>query len=88
MRKKKKNLKTSHCALAGAILNMCPAIGLDVYITLMKISREKHDELRALLEDTIEYFCDENMVSGQVAWTITECLAIAKQAELDGALAA
>ena len=67
---------------------MCPAIGLDVYITLMKISREKHDELRALLEDTIEYFCDENMVSGQVAWTITECLAIAKQAELEGALAA
>ena len=54
----------------------------------MKISREKHDELRALLEDTIEYFCDENMVSGQVAWTITECLAIAKQAELDGALVA
>jgi len=54
----------------------------------LEISREKAQELRELLEDTIEYFCDEHMVSGQLAWTIAECLAIAKQAELEGALAA
>ena len=53
----------------------------------MEISREKEQELRELLEDTIEYFCDNNTVSGQVAWTITECLAIAKQAQLEGAVA-
>ena len=55
---------------------------------LMEISREKAQELRELLEDTIEYFCDQQQVSGEVAWTITECLAIAKQAELEGLLAA
>ena len=52
----------------------------------MQISREKHDELYALLEDTIEYFCDNEQVSGEVAWTIAECLAVAKQAELRGEL--
>ena len=54
----------------------------------MEISREKAQELRELLEDTIEYFCDNERVSGEVAWTITECLAIAKQQELKGAFAA
>ena len=54
----------------------------------MKISREKAQELRELLEDTIEYFCDNERVSGEVAWTITECLAVAKQKELQGQLAA
>ena len=28
------------------------------------------------------------MVSGQLAWTITECLAVAKQAETQGLVAA
>ena len=66
---------------------VCPAIGLDVYITLMQISRESEQELRELLEDTIEYFCDKNMVSGQVAWTVAECLAVAKQAQIEGLVA-
>ena len=66
---------------------VCPAIGLDVYITLMQISRENEQELRELLEDTIEYFCDNNMVSGQVAWTVAECLAVAKQAQIEGLVA-
>ena len=54
----------------------------------MEISREKAQELRELLEDTIEYYCDENMVSGQLAWTVAECLAVAKQAEFNGVVAA
>jgi len=54
----------------------------------MEISREKAQELRELLEDTVQYFCDNERVSGEVAWTITECLAVAKQAELKGLLAA
>jgi len=53
----------------------------------MQISREKEQELRELLEDTLEYFCDAQQVSGEVAWTITECLAIAKQAEIKGVFA-
>ena len=54
----------------------------------MEISREKAQELRELLEDTIEYFCDNERVSGELAWTITECLAVAKQAELKGLVVA
>ena len=34
--------------------------------------------LQALMEDTIEYYCDEHMVSGQVAWTMVASLAEAK----------
>ena len=55
---------------------------------LMEISREKARELRELLEDTIEYFCDKEQVSGELAWTVAECLAVAKQHELKGLLAA
>ena len=34
--------------------------------------------LQALMEDTIEYYCDEYMVSGEVAWTMVASLAEAK----------
>ena len=54
----------------------------------MNISREKLDELTGLLEDTLEYFCDQEQVSGELAWTITECLAVAKQAEIKGLVTA
>ena len=58
----------------------------------MNISREAHDELIETLEDTIQYFCDEQMragepVSGQTAWAIIECFALAKQAEMEGLVA-
>ena len=65
----------------------CPAMGLMFISHTVEISRAKEQELRELLEDTIEYFCDNERVSGEVAWTITECLAIAKQAELQGVFA-
>ena len=45
------------------------------------LSDERIDQLlhlQALLEDTIEYFCDEHMVSGEVAWTMVASLADAK----------
>ena len=54
----------------------------------MQISKEQLAELRELVEDTVEYFCDENMVSGETAWTCVECLGTAKIAELEGLLAA
>ena len=34
--------------------------------------------LQALMEDTIEYYCDEHMVSGESAWTMAASLADAK----------
>ena len=52
----------------------------------MNISRDQLDTLTGLLEDTVEYFCDEHRLSGELAWTIAECLATAKLAELRGEL--
>ena len=45
------------------------------------LSDERIDQLmhlQALLEDTIEYYCDEHMVSGEIAWTMVASLADAK----------
>ena len=72
----------------GAIFKRCPAIGPDVYISTMEISTDKAREFRELLEDTIEYFCDNEMLSGELAWTMAECLAVAKQAEFKGLISA
>ena len=52
----------------------------------MSVSRAQVRELRELLEDSLEYYCDENMVSGEVAWTVVECMAIAKLAQIQGAV--
>ena len=54
----------------------------------MEISREQLSELRSVIEDTVEYACDQQMLSGELAWTVIECLATAKIAELKGELAA
>jgi hypothetical protein len=53
----------------------------------MNISHAQLDELTGVIEDTVEYFCDQEQVSGELVWTVLECLAAAKQAELKGALA-
>ena len=54
----------------------------------MHISGPQLTELTEVIEDTIEYFCDKEQVSGELAWTVLECLATAKLAELKGELAA
>ena len=54
----------------------------------MHISGPQLQELQEVIEDTIEYFCDKEKVSGELAWTVLECLATAKLAELKGELAA
>ena len=51
----------------------------------MKITKETHDELFALQEDMAEYFADEHFpLSGEAYWTVVECIATAKLAELRG----
>lgn len=51
----------------------------------MITDRETIQSLRHLQEDTAEYFCHENFpMSGELYWTMVECLAIAKLAELRG----
>ena len=46
-----------------------------------ELSDERIQQLLALqviLEDTVEYYCDEHMVSGEIAWTMVASLAEAK----------
>jgi len=50
----------------------------------MEMSREKLQELTEIIEDTIQYSCDQWQISGEKAWTVVHCLSIAKLAELEG----
>ena len=54
----------------------------------MEISGPQLTELTEVIEDTIEYFCDKEQVSGELTWTVVSCLCEAKLAELQGQLAA
>ena len=53
----------------------------------MEISPETLTELTEVIEDTIEYFCDKEHKSGELAWTVVSALADAKLAELYGKIA-
>ena len=44
------------------------------------------NEVTGVIEDTIEYACNQHQLSGEMVWNIVECLAMAKQAELTGEL--
>ena len=54
----------------------------------MKITRQQLKELTEVIEDTVEYACDQYTLSGELAWTVVEALATTKLAELRGELAA
>ena len=45
---------------------------------------DKHNELKELIEDSVEYFCDQHMISGELTWLIVETLATAKLAQMRG----
>ena len=45
---------------------------------------ETDPKLIELIQDSVEFFCDENMVSGEVAYTILECYSVAKLAQMRG----
>lgn len=45
---------------------------------------EVHQDLKELLEDSLEFFCDNYMVSGELAWICVQALATAKIKELKG----
>ncbi len=53
----------------------------------MELSRERLAELTSVIEDTVQYACDQYQMSGELLWTVTESLASAKLAELRGELA-
>ena len=46
------------------------------------IESEQLDEFNDLIEDTLAYFCDEYMVSGELSWVLIQALAEAKLEEM------
>ena len=71
-----------HGAVIGAMFNSVKSI------TTMKITHEQLTEITEVIEDTVEYACDKECLSGELAWTVVESLATAKLAELRGELSA
>ena len=54
----------------------------------MQLSKEQLNTLTEVIEDSVEYTCDQEMISGELAWSVIECLATAKLAEMRGELSA
>ncbi len=50
----------------------------------MEIPRPLLTEMTEVIEDTVQYACDQNQISGELMWTVVETLATAKLAELKG----
>ena len=50
----------------------------------MQITQQALAELTEVVEDTVQYACDQEMISGELAWTVVESLAQAKLAQLRG----
>ena len=64
-------------------------IGLEhiyIYSVGMNITQKALQELTEVIEDTVEYACDQHMLSGECAWTVVQCLAVTKLHELEGLL--
>ena len=49
---------------------------------VMLISAGSLKELTDIIEDTVEYFCDKEQVSGELAWTCMDALVTTKLAML------
>jgi len=48
------------------------------------LDRTNHDELKGLIEDSVEHFCNEHMISGELTWLVVQTLAEAKLAQFRG----
>jgi len=45
------------------------------------IDRDALNDLTELVEDSVACVCDEHILSGELAWSILQCLARAKTSE-------
>ena len=48
------------------------------------LDREAATELRELVEDAVQYWCDKHTIAGQTAWKVVTCASIAHEAQLQG----
>ena len=77
-----------NCPLKRNIMAGCPIVDLSTRRAsfFMEMTQQQLKEMTELFEDTAEYYCDDNVISGQKFWTVLECMATAKLAELNGEL--
>ncbi len=47
------------------------------------ITKDALQELTDIVEDTVEYHCDKHRQSGQLVWTVINCLSLAKLMEFE-----
>jgi hypothetical protein len=47
----------------------------------ISINRELVNEIQEVIEDTLGYLCNENMISGELVWSMLKCLSQAKVAD-------
>ena len=52
--------------------------------TKYTLDNDAHQELVGLLEDSVAQFCQDNLISGELAWLVTQCLATAKVEQFKG----
>ena len=50
----------------------------------MQITQEQHQQLIELIEDSVQYYCDENRLSGEMIYTIINAYSDAKLSQLRG----
>ena len=76
--------------LVSGYINDVPREGLTFILQTLntETARPHLDEIKEIIEDTIEYACDQYTLSGELVWTVVLCLATAKLEELQGNLAA
>ena len=58
--------------------------GSNVISDQMDITTDQLKELTEVIEDSVQYFCDEQQVSGEAAWAVVEALSVCKQYEFHG----
>ena len=73
-------LSTTHTKQQPAVLSLSHQVKGAPFF--MRISKEQLQELTELIEDSVAHHCDQNMSSGEMVWTVVECLATAKLEEL------
>ena len=55
-------------------------------MSIYTLDKENHQELCELLEDTVQLWCNEHRISGELAWTVVDCLSKAKLQTFKGRL--
>ena len=50
----------------------------------MQLDREQEYAIRTLIEDSVEHLCQDEVLSGELVWTVIAALSEAKRLEYQG----